>query len=511
MLVVDLQAGPLQVDRGQFGPVLDHPSPGKRSEEIQDQFGRSQFSTGNVISGPLITPGKHSFADKNVQGVPRQTFPDQGVNPFGTHNPSLPVSHPSIVAAQMPEKFEGESDLERWLVHFDLVANINQWEGLTKAKYMGGALRARALDVYMALTPEDRADAEVIATELRNKLAPREPKQAFRLKLRRRKRQPGESLVALSSAIRKLVDKAYPGVPHGFAEDIAVDHFIEAIEDNQSLRMQLRRAKPETLSQAVYLAKFEEDIIKIDEERNPLARRTNVIRSPERHGSNTFELTKPSDIRPNTGSRNRELDKKVRFAEGQSTSSNPRPNETSCMFETWNPFHNADGSNTMNTSHVQPDSQRFRPNYESSQRSNASYPLMDTPFRPNHESLNRSNTSYVQSDGQRFRPNYEHFNRPNAYVSFDRQAFRPGQERCNMPTSSYAPLDAQHVRSRYDSAYRPNNSGNQSGRPSYRRNRRNSRRPIIDMADKQCWHCGVYGHIRRRCPSLYESSSADLN
>ena len=88
--------------------------------------------------------------------------------PNSIYTPRNEIQQPStlIVPAQMPDTFSGESEFERWLVHFHLTASINGWVGETKAyRCIGGALRARALDVYMALPSENRTDPEVVANE----------------------------------------------------------------------------------------------------------------------------------------------------------------------------------------------------------------------------------------------------------------------------------------------------------------------------------------------------------
>lgn len=206
-----------------------------------------------------------------------------------------------------PETYSGETDMNTWLVHFDLIAEINRWEGEIKAKFMGSSLRKEALRLYASLSKEVRKDPVQIASELRNRFAPCDPVQSYRLQLRQRRRKVGESLSTVATAIRVLAAKAYPEAPKSTLEDIAVDHFVEALEDNRHLRMLIRRSKPATLSEALATARFEEGIMKVDDERNPLAHRAATLQ--------------PYDASPSPESSLVEGDSSIAGASGTSSSS----------------------------------------------------------------------------------------------------------------------------------------------------------------------------------------------
>lgn len=65
------------------------------------------------------------------------------------HNPHAERNyfHPtSQFQTTLPDQYTGETDLDRWLVHFEMISEINKWEGKVKANYMCGALRGEALD-----------------------------------------------------------------------------------------------------------------------------------------------------------------------------------------------------------------------------------------------------------------------------------------------------------------------------------------------------------------------------
>lgn len=118
----------------------------------------------------------------------------------------------------------------------------------------------------------DRSYVKLIVQKLHSELKPKQYAQSFRLQLRKRKRKDGELLLSLSKDIRRLAIKAYPDAPKHVVEDIAVDHFVEALS-SFDLRMQICRGNPHSLTEAVTIAQFEEGMYRVDEDRNSLGRR----------------------------------------------------------------------------------------------------------------------------------------------------------------------------------------------------------------------------------------------
>lgn len=266
-----------------------------------------------------VPPASPRHRSESVQGSAYRpmTTPQNARKPIprDTQNPnhlSTPIRTPIIaVPLTLPDHYFGSTDLDKWLVHFNMIAELNNWEGQTKASYLCASLRGDALDAISNLTSRDRSSLDLIVQTLRNELVAKESAQSYRLQLRRRKRKECEKLLALSKDIRYLTNKAYPGAPQHIIDSIAIDHFIEALP-NASLRMQIRREKPRTLIEAVTSAQFEEDLLMVDEDRNPLGRRlaavqpdSNFIEMPtklniENRPSNYDNVNNYSFDRPNT-------------------------------------------------------------------------------------------------------------------------------------------------------------------------------------------------------------------
>ena len=99
-----------------------------------------------------------------------------------------------------------------------------------------------------------------------------------------RYRQKSESISELASAIMKLTRQAYPKANMQLLETLAIDYFIDALDD-PDIRMRLRQSQPDTLTlaetltirldtcktadkvkhRAVFLSKESEENVKLDD------------------------------------------------------------------------------------------------------------------------------------------------------------------------------------------------------------------------------------------------------
>ena len=73
--------------------------------------------------------------------------------------------------------------------------------------------------------------------------------EIYRTQMKFRTRNKGESIPELAQAIKKLVRHAYPGVNKEVIETLALDNFINAINDSD-ICLWLREAGPKSLADA---------------------------------------------------------------------------------------------------------------------------------------------------------------------------------------------------------------------------------------------------------------------
>jgi hypothetical protein len=150
-----------------------------------------------------------------------------------------------------PQLYEGDEDLDEYLSQFEILAEINGWDYVTKSLYLAGSLKggARAL----LNEQESRKDYNSLIRVLHTRYGSAEKSELFRAKLQTRTRGKSESLPELAQSIKKLTRQAYPSAQSSLTSGLALEHFIDAIPDG-NLRLRLRESNPKSIHQAETLA-----------------------------------------------------------------------------------------------------------------------------------------------------------------------------------------------------------------------------------------------------------------
>ncbi|KAK3728348.1 hypothetical protein QZH41_002179 [Actinostola sp. cb2023] len=152
-----------------------------------------------------------------------------------------------------PTTFDGHSSWEDYLAQFNLVTELNRWDSVTKATYLAVSLSGPAREVLGDLTVSQRKDFTALTTALSTRFGTENRTEIYRASLRTRTRRKDESLPELAQAIRRLARCAYPQAPADMREDIAKDHFIDALVDLDA-KWKVKQGRPSTLNQALEVA-----------------------------------------------------------------------------------------------------------------------------------------------------------------------------------------------------------------------------------------------------------------
>ncbi|XP_060072938.1 uncharacterized protein LOC132552764 [Ylistrum balloti] len=152
-----------------------------------------------------------------------------------------------------PVVYDGKEDWEEYLSRFEIVADINRLDVKEKGLYLAGSLAGAARAVLSDLDTESRRDFTQLTSSLQRRFGSECKSEMFRAKLQTRVKGKEESISDLSRAIRKLTRQAYPKAQQQVLETLSVDYFIDAIVD-PDIRLRLREAQLETLTQAETLA-----------------------------------------------------------------------------------------------------------------------------------------------------------------------------------------------------------------------------------------------------------------
>ena len=264
----------------------------------------------------------------NSSTNPFSSSPNRSTNPFtpppSYHSKADQTSTPLVHVREtqssscrepkpvvMPESFDGVSmTLEDWLTNFEICCEINGWSEKQKCSFLAVKLRGAALHVYTDLPAEKRNQYASIIQSLRNRFDRSHQTELYKVQLRARVRQSGESLSELASSIRRLTNRAYPGISVEVREDLAKDQFIEAL-DSHHTRMHIRRRKPASLDEALTLAMEEEMLLSLEEKRKNSAAGVQALSC-----ASTFEKQKSVPVSASDSSYHKDqLSRDDRYAE----------------------------------------------------------------------------------------------------------------------------------------------------------------------------------------------------
>ena len=153
----------------------------------------------------------------------------------------------------MPDKFDVKGSWPEFLVHFESVANLNNWNNRDKSQYLSISLRGEACQVMRFLQPHEKNSYDCLVAALGRRFNPGNRTELYRVQLRNRVRQDREGIPQLAQSIRHLTLQAYPQANGDLFEVLCRDHFLDALSDSD-LRFKVYQAQTKTFDEAVAVA-----------------------------------------------------------------------------------------------------------------------------------------------------------------------------------------------------------------------------------------------------------------
>jgi len=197
------------------------------------------------------------------------------------------VSNPSIEI----EHFDGSGNWEEYLVYYNQLTEIYDWDDCEKARYLGVSLKGEARVVITGLSRTQRASYSELCDALTQSFAPKELVHVHQAELKARKKKPTESMADLGRALKKLVRLAYPSTDSETRETLALHAFLDALPGPVSeLKMHVIKGRPRNLQEAVAHATEVDSLLEIDK----ATRKRGDLRMVgiEGEGDSSQELTK---------------------------------------------------------------------------------------------------------------------------------------------------------------------------------------------------------------------------
>ncbi|MEZ4720247.1 MAG: RNase H-like domain-containing protein [Flavobacteriales bacterium] len=151
-----------------------------------------------------------------------------------------------------PEKFDGSQPLVAYLQHFDTCATYNEWQREDKAAYLRTSLRGNAALLVASSCNKWASYREIVQT-LTKRYGTDGQTSMYRAQLKTKRRGRNESLQELYHEITRLIALAYPGEMSELRDAIAVDAFLESLDDD-TFEIRIRDRQPKNLDEAFRIA-----------------------------------------------------------------------------------------------------------------------------------------------------------------------------------------------------------------------------------------------------------------
>ena len=151
------------------------------------------------------------------------------------------------------QKFDGSENWKSWWAHFQNCAVYNDWTKRDKLAFMKCALTGNAAQVLWDTDASTTGSFRKLLTMLKSRYSGERQAEKYRAELQIRRRKPHESLSALHHDIRRLMALAYPKLTADAREEIACDHFTNALSDSE-FALKVKKRAPTSLDEALRVA-----------------------------------------------------------------------------------------------------------------------------------------------------------------------------------------------------------------------------------------------------------------
>ena len=134
--------------------------------------------------------------------------------------------------------YDGKTDVSVFLTRVGLVADIKEFTGEKKAKFLASMLVPPALDDYMRLSDDDRKDYSKIEEALRKEFQKGQlnREEAIHI-LATRKQQPDETPQTFAYKVVELVKLAYPSFANDVRLTIAKDYYLRGVHQDMQVAL----------------------------------------------------------------------------------------------------------------------------------------------------------------------------------------------------------------------------------------------------------------------------------
>lgn len=150
----------------------------------------------------------------------------------------------------LPEVFSGEASWDQWIFHFENVAKVNGWDDTACLHWLKVRLTGRAQTAFQRFSEEIAGDYKKAKEALQERFEPSSRKERYQAQFQTRRKRKEEEWADFAEDLRTLVDKAYPDFQDNAKEQLALNHFINQIENIQ-VAFSVKQRRPKNLDEVV--------------------------------------------------------------------------------------------------------------------------------------------------------------------------------------------------------------------------------------------------------------------
>ena len=247
-----LQGRPTRSGADGRGPRA--PGMGAKENNIFQRRGRPSWE-GALETDRVPRYGKgHAYPRSGLNDlVNRQVSPIVTATDGMSFNTSVGNINSPNIKQKKAATYDGSGSWQDYLVQFEMISHLNGWGDDVKALELAINLRGLAQEVLGDLEPSERQNYHCLTTALAARFEPENQAELFRAQLKNRIRRRDENLPDLAQDMKRLVRKSYPTATAGIRAKLAMDGFIDALNDTE-LEWAVFQGKPNSIEDAVKLA-----------------------------------------------------------------------------------------------------------------------------------------------------------------------------------------------------------------------------------------------------------------
>ena len=133
----------------------------------------------------------------------------------------------------LPETFDGEGDFDKWIRHFEDVADLNGWSNGDKLRWLKVRLVGKAHVAFNRLAHKTQQAYTAARGALHNRFEPDSKRELYKVELEKRKKSDKESWADYGDSLSQLMRKAFPNLQDEAREQLALNRYMDQLKDPQ--------------------------------------------------------------------------------------------------------------------------------------------------------------------------------------------------------------------------------------------------------------------------------------